>query len=99
MNSSTLRRFMPMLALLFCAGASIVHAQPAKPDPAPTPAPASAAVAPAPAPTADSDPSDKDAADKPDWDTHDEDHDGSDQGHRHGRHSATTRRTDRTAMI
>jgi uncharacterized RDD family membrane protein YckC len=55
MNTSTLRRLMPMIALMLCAGIAIVHAQPAKPN-----------AAPAAAATADSDPSNKDAADKQD---------------------------------
>ena len=51
MNTSTLRRLMPMIVLMLCAGASVVRAQPAMPDPAP-------------APSADSAASDKDAADQ-----------------------------------
>jgi hypothetical protein len=80
---------MPMIALVLCAGISIVHAQPAKPDAARASAraPAPAELAPASAATAASAASDNDSSDKPDWDSHDEDHDGSDQRHRHGWHS------------
>lgn len=85
-----------MIALVLCAGISIVHAQPAKPDAArasaPAPAPAPAELAPASAATAasaasENDSSANDSSDKPDWDSHDEDHGGSDQRHRHGWHS------------
>jgi uncharacterized RDD family membrane protein YckC len=103
MNTYGLRRLMPITALMLCAGIAIAHAQPAKPSTAPAAAPVAAPVAaPAAAPTAapaelaaasaaitGSAASDNDGSDKPDWDSHDEDHeqDGSDRRHRHGSHS------------
>jgi uncharacterized RDD family membrane protein YckC len=87
MNTSTLRRLMPMIALMLCAGIAVVHAQAAKPNAAP----AAAELAPASSATAvsaasDKDDSDKDSSDKPDWDSHDEDQGDKDQHHRHGLH-------------
>jgi uncharacterized RDD family membrane protein YckC len=87
MNTSTLRRLMPMIALILCAGIAIVHAQPAKPNAAPAPAPAE--LVPASSATTDSAASDKDSSDKdssgrPDWDSHDEDQGNKDRRHRHG---------------
>jgi uncharacterized RDD family membrane protein YckC len=99
MNTYSLRRLMPMTALMLCAGIAIVHAEPAKPSTAPVAAPAAApTAAPAAAPAelapassaiAGSAASDNDGSDKLDWDSHDEDHeqDGSDRRHRHGSHS------------
>jgi uncharacterized RDD family membrane protein YckC len=40
MNNSTLRRLMPIIALMLCAGLAVVHAEPAKPGAVPTAAPA-----------------------------------------------------------
>ena len=70
---------MPMIALMLCAGIAIVHAEPAKPDAAPAPAPTDLAPASA--------ASDTDSSDKPGWDSHDEDQDGSDQRRHHGWHA------------
>ena len=72
---------MPMIALMLCAGITVVHADPAKANAAPA---SSVPVTPA---ASDKDSSDKDSSDKPDWASHDEDQGDKDQRHRQGWHS------------
>ncbi len=81
MNTASIRRFLPLIALLLCASTLIVHARAATPDAATVaPEPAAPASSAAPVPAA-SEPGN--GSEAPDWATDD---DQNDHHHRHSRH-------------
>ena len=67
MTTSTLRRLMPMIALMLCAGMAIVHAEPAPSD----------------KDSSQQDGSQQDSSNKPDWDSHDDDQGHRHRSHSH----------------